>query len=181
MRLLAWLVWLTACQPQAVVPTPTRVSVANPDAANEESEDAEFMLERDVPPPDHAVTPPLNFGSCLRSRMCQFEGFCTPNHHGQCIAATDDDCKPSDACLGGRCTAREGRCVAGSPEDCRDSWACKAWGRCTFDGGEACVATSEADCIASTRCRREGECVLEGDACVARRPRKGKSVKPRKR
>src|SRR5262245_64798482 len=100
------------------------------------------MLPHEVPPPDETVTPPSDFGQCLRSRMCQFEGFCSPSPEGQCIASSDDDCRPSDACLGGRCTAKEGRCVAGSEEDCRGSWACKGWGRCSFDGSEACVATS---------------------------------------
>jgi len=130
------------------------VSVANPDASEEETENSEFMLDRDPPPPSQVVTPPNDFGRCLRSRMCQYEGFCTPNAEGQCIAANNDDCRPSDACLGGRCTAKNGLCVAGSEEDCRSSWACKGWGRCGFDGSEACVATSEADCVASTRCRR---------------------------
>ena len=120
------------------------------------------------PPPDHPVTPPADHGQCIRGRMCQLEGFCSVGETGQCIAASNDDCRPSDACLGGRCTARDGVCVAASDEDCRDSWACKGYGLCAHDGSDACVANSEDDCRASTRCARLGECRLEGGACVAR-------------
>lgn len=117
-------------------------------------------------PPSAPVTPGASFGPCLRSPLCRLEGLCSPNDEGLCVAADDDDCKASDACLGGRCTARDGTCVAGSDEDCRQSWACKGWGRCAHDGDAVCIATDEADCRASTRCTREGECVLVGDACA---------------
>jgi hypothetical protein len=157
------------CQP-APADSAVSVQVADPEAPEEDEEDpdAELVLPRALPPPDRVVTPPSDFGQCLRSRMCQFEGFCSPSDEGQCIAASDDDCKGSDACLGGRCSARNGVCVAASDEDCRGSWACKGWGRCNFDGTDACIATSAADCAASTRCQREGECRLAGDECVAR-------------
>jgi hypothetical protein len=98
--------------------------------------------------------------------MCGFEGLCSPSEGGLCIAASDADCKPSDACHGGRCTAKDGLCIAATDEDCRTSWACKGWGRCFHDGHEACAAKLVADCRASTRCQREGECKLVGDVCA---------------
>lgn len=112
------------------------------------------------------IVPPPVIGRCLRSRLCQLEGLCSWTDDGRCVAGSDDDCRPSDACLGGRCTAKEERCVADSDADCRGSWACKGWGRCDHDGDESCVAESAADCRASTRCQREGECTLRGGACV---------------
>jgi hypothetical protein len=118
-------------------------------------------------PPSQPVIPKIGFGGCLRSPLCRLEGLCSPQAGGAlCIAADDDDCNGSDACLGGRCTARDGGCIAGSDEDCRESWACKGWGRCAHDGDESCIAVSLADCRASTRCRREGECLLHGDECA---------------
>ena len=121
-------------------------------------------------PPDKPVTPSRGYGACLRSPLCKLEGFCspTPDKTGDelCIAADDDDCAASDACLGGRCTARDGECIAGSDEDCLESWACKGWGRCAHDGDARCIAVSAADCRASTRCQREGECTLAGEECV---------------
>src|SRR5262245_45564121 len=73
-------------------------------------------------PPEDPMSPPLDIGGCLRSRMCELEGFCSPNEEGTCIAANDADCRPSDACLGGRCTARNGTCIAANDTDCRESW-----------------------------------------------------------
>jgi len=112
------------------------------------------------------VAPKHDFGKCLRSRLCELEGLCTPTDDGRCIAASNDDCRPSDACLGGRCTASEGRCIAGSDADCQGSQACQAWGRCAHDGQGLCIARSAADCQASYRCQREGECLLRDGACV---------------
>ncbi|MCA9620755.1 MAG: hypothetical protein KC731_17145 [Myxococcales bacterium] len=117
-------------------------------------------------PPSKPVIPGATTGACLRSPLCKLEGFCSPNAGGLCIAADSDDCAPSDACLGGRCTARDGECIAGSDEDCRGSWACRGWGLCSHDGDRSCIATSAADCQASTRCQREGECRLADAACV---------------
>lgn len=82
------------------------------------------------------------------------------------MAASDDDCKGADACLGGRCTARDGLCIAADDEDCQGSVACSGYGRCVHDGDEACVAEAEADCRASTRCQRLGECRLADGECV---------------
>lgn len=82
------------------------------------------------------------------------------------MAATDEDCEPSAACKGGRCTAFEGRCIAADDEDCRNSWACKGYGRCNHDGEEACMATTAEDCRASTRCQRLGMCKVQDGACV---------------
>lgn len=110
--------------------------------------------------------PPLDFGRCLRWRMCEYEGLCSPTAQGGCVALRDDDCAPSDACLGGRCSARNGRCVATSDRECRASLACTSWGRCSFDGRDACMASTAADCLASARCRREGECALQDGVCV---------------
>lgn len=118
------------------------------------------------PPPDQPVRPPNDFGKCVRSRYCQLEGFCTEREGGLCIAATDDDCEGSDACLGGRCTARDGHCIAADDDDCRGSVACSGYGRCAHDGDEACMAISADDCQASTRCQRLGECRLEDGACI---------------
>jgi len=117
-------------------------------------------------PPRQPVTPQLGFGGCLRSPLCRLEGLCSAQPDGLCIAEDDDDCSGSDACLGGRCTARDGVCVASNDEDCRKSWACKGWGRCYFDGDAACMAKDAADCRASTRCQRQGECVLRGNECA---------------
>ncbi len=116
------------------------------------------------------VVPPPVIGRCLRSRLCQLEGLCSGTGDGRCIAGSSDDCRPSDACLGGRCTAKDERCVAGSDADCQGSWACKGWGRCHYDGTDSCVASSATDCQASTRCPREGECTLRGGACVKAQP-----------
>lgn len=116
-----------------------------------------------VPP---GSPPPGAMGWCLRSRMCELEGMCTPSEGDLCIAASDSDCESSKACLGGRCSARGGLCVAADDEDCRESWACKGYGRCHFDGKDACMATSDEECRASTRCIREGECLHSGGACV---------------
>jgi hypothetical protein len=122
-------------------------------------------------PPDRPVAPPPDVGTCLRGRMCDLEGLCSASEdHGNCIAATNDDCRPSDACLGGRCTAKEGRCIAASDEDCRSSWACKGYGACHHDGNEACIATSVGECAASTRCKREGYCDLAAGECVKPAP-----------
>lgn len=119
------------------------------------------------PPPSDPVRPPADHGQCIRGRMCQLEGMCSLGEEaGQCVAASDDDCRPSDACLGGRCSARDGICVAASDDDCRGSWACKGYGLCAFDGEAACMATRDEDCRASTRCARLGECRLEQGACV---------------
>jgi hypothetical protein len=117
-------------------------------------------------PPSQPVRPPSDHGQCIRGRMCQLEGFCSVGEGGQCIAASDDDCAPSDACLGGRCSAREGLCVAADDDDCRESWACKGYGLCHHDGDQACMARAEDDCRASTRCARLGECRLDQGACV---------------
>ena len=117
-------------------------------------------------PPGQPVTPQRSFGGCLRSPLCELEGLCSPRDDGLCIAEDDDDCHGSDACLGGRCTARDGVCIASNDEDCRTSWACKGWGRCFHDGDAACMAKNVADCQASTRCQRKGECALRGDECV---------------
>ena len=122
--------------------------------------------ERAAAPPDQPVTPRRAFGGCLRSPLCGLEGLCSPRDDGLCIAEDDDDCSGSDACLGGRCTARDGVCVASNDEDCRESWACKGWGRCFYDGEAACMAKDVVDCRDSTRCQREGECALRGDECV---------------
>lgn len=118
------------------------------------------------PPPEQPVAPPAAIGQCLRSRMCGFEGLCSPGEEGLCIAASDEDCDGSDACHGGRCSARDGVCIAATDEDCRGSWACKGWGRCFHDGQGACQAKLAEDCRASTRCSREGECQLAGDVCA---------------
>ncbi|MEQ9323181.1 MAG: hypothetical protein RIF41_28700 [Polyangiaceae bacterium] len=117
--------------------------------------------------PDQPVTPGRSLGGCLRSPLCGLEGLCSPRDDDLCIAEDDDDCRGSDACLGGRCTAKDGVCVASNDEDCRESWACKGWGRCFYDGDAACMAKDAADCRASTRCQREGECALRGGECVA--------------
>ena len=117
-------------------------------------------------PPGESVTPERRFGGCLRSPLCGLEGLCSPREDDLCIAEDDDDCRGSDACLGGRCTAKDGVCVASNDEDCRDSWACKGYGRCFYDGDVACMAKDVADCQASTRCKREGECVLRGGECI---------------
>jgi hypothetical protein len=134
---------------------------ASPKASGPEWARADFA----PPPPSTPVSPKAGYGQCLRSRLCELEGMCSPDADGQCIAASSEDCRPSDACLGGRCTAHQGVCIAASDKDCRGSWACKGWGRCSHDGHEACIATAQVDCQASTRCSREGECTLRGDAC----------------
>ena len=146
---------------------PPRSGSPGPRLDSLEERYSDGVPERRLPPPGQPIVPPSDWGGCLRSRMCQLEGMCTPGGEGLCIAADNDDCKPSDACLGGRCSAREGRCVAATDEDCRGSWACRGWGRCSHDGSEACMATSAADCLASTRCKREGECRLLAGACAA--------------
>ncbi|MEM6788514.1 MAG: hypothetical protein AAF715_13425 [Myxococcota bacterium] len=117
-------------------------------------------------PPTSPVRPPTDHGRCMRGRYCELEGFCSQDAEGQCIAADDEDCRPSAACKGGRCTAFEGRCIAANDEDCRGSWACKGYGMCQHDGEEACVATRVEECQASTRCRREGFCTLRDGECV---------------
>lgn len=129
--------------------------------------DADGVDRRPQLPPNQSRTPPKAWGQCLRSRLCELEGLCSPGPDSLCIAESDDDCRPSDACLGGRCSAKEGRCVAATDDDCKTSWACKGYGRCYHDGDEACMAKSEEDCRASTRCQREGECSLSGGECVA--------------
>ncbi|MEM9696507.1 MAG: hypothetical protein AAGA56_28450 [Myxococcota bacterium] len=121
---------------------------------------------RSGPPPDRPISPQLDFGRCLRSRLCELEGLCTSLDSGKCIASSDDDCRASEACGGGRCTAREGRCVASNDADCRSSLACSLHGACAFDGDEMCHAVSRADCQASTRCRDFGECALTDGACT---------------
>lgn len=118
------------------------------------------------PPPDTPLRPLVNHGMCMRGRFCELEGFCSQDAEGQCIAATDEDCEPSAACKGGRCTAFEGRCIAADDDDCRNSWACKGYGRCNHDGEEACMAASVEDCRASTRCDRLGMCNLRDGECV---------------
>ncbi|MBW2529579.1 MAG: hypothetical protein JRI23_35705 [Deltaproteobacteria bacterium] len=116
------------------------------------------------------VNPPLNWGRCLRWVLCQYEGLCTATDDGRCIAADDEDCRPSDACLGGRCTAKDGQCMAGSDADCRGSRACSDWGRCFHDGHGVCMAAQVSDCQASNRCRHLGECTLLDHACVRLAP-----------
>jgi len=178
-RIVSFMVMgLTACAgapPPQTEPAPMAMApmVPAPSSAREPSSSATGGVtpaveppRRVFAPPDEPVAPRADFGKCLRSRMCQFEGYCSPDANGQCIAQSNDDCRPSDACLGGRCTARDGVCIAGSEEDCRGSWACKGWGRCSHDGDDSCIATSQHDCQVSTRCQREGECTLQGDVCA---------------
>jgi hypothetical protein len=173
--LVAVLVAGTGCAATPPTQAPT-VEVAAPVPQPVASTEGPPPPSTDVPPinpppvlepPEHPVAPTADFGRCMRSRMCQYEGLCSPSDSGMCIAESDDDCKPSDACLGGRCTMKNGVCVAASDEDCRGSWACKGYGMCTHDGKEACMATSPADCRASTRCQRDGECNLRNGVCVA--------------
>jgi hypothetical protein len=125
-----------------------------------------IVRPRSGAPPNQPVRPPMDHGRCIRGRFCELEGFCSMDAQGQCIAATNEDCKPSAACLGGRCTAFEGRCIAANDDDCRGSWACKGYGQCHHDRDEACMAKDEAECRASTRCQREGFCKLAGGECV---------------
>ena len=165
----------TTAPPEVVIPPPElRSPGAGGKSLGPSTFDERAADEPDDPaivtpigaPPAAPVTPGQTLGACLRSPLCKLEGFCSPNAGGLCIAADSDDCAPSDACLGGRCTARDGECIAGSDEDCRGSWACRGWGLCSHDGDAGCVATSASDCRASTRCQREGECRLARDACV---------------
>jgi hypothetical protein len=166
----------SACQPRTEPAGPPTVEVPShlaPPAPGSHGagfpsldDDDEPEPEPPLTPPDEPVAPSADHGHCLRWRMCQLEGLCSTASMGRCVAASNDDCKPSDACLGGRCTAKEGRCIAGSDEDCRGSWACKGYGRCNHDGNELCIATSAGDCKASTRCQREGECQLSNHECV---------------
>jgi hypothetical protein len=175
-RRIAFVALAVAGCATAPVPTPrvrATTTIAAPPAPQVRSfpaveDDEGYLIQghESGSPPDDPVAPPLDIGGCLRSRMCQLEGFCSPNTEGTCVAANDADCRPSDACLGGRCTARDGHCIAANDADCRESWACKGYGLCRHDGDEACMATSEDDCRASTRCAREGECTLAAGACV---------------
>jgi hypothetical protein len=155
----------TATQ-EAAPPIEVRREPANRAALNADPLRERLDEREAVPPPNGPVIPQADFGRCLRSRMCGFEGLCSPSEGELCIAASNADCKDSDACRGGRCTAKDGVCIAASDDDCRTSWACRAWGRCFHDGHEACSAKLAKDCRKSTRCQREGECKLVGNVCA---------------
>jgi hypothetical protein len=165
---LCWkLLALAACSPTVADPATVDLSAGRPEGPPGEGSRHDDLSRPDPRAGRHdPMAPPADYGRCLRSRMCQLEGYCSPGVAGLCVAASDDDCKPSDACLGGRCSARDGRCVASNDAECRSSWACKGYGRCDFDGDEACMATSAVDCARSTRCQRVGECRLARGECV---------------
>lgn len=149
-----------------VVDARTHEAEAGWQSVPEDDTPPEIAVLGPAPPPSEPVTPPADHGQCIRGRMCQLEGFCSVGDDGQCIAASSDDCRPSDACLGGRCTAQGGVCIAANDEDCRSSWACKGYGLCHHDGAGSCAAKNDHDCRASTRCARLGECRLDQGACV---------------
>ncbi len=160
---------LSGCGPSAPPPTPPPspaplVTVPSQMLPAFTEEPPEPRRQVRIAPP--GTPPTAAMGWCMRSRMCELEGLCTPSEGDLCIASSDSDCEGSKACLGGRCSARGGLCVAADDEDCRESWACKGYGRCNFDGTDACMATSDADCQASTRCQRERECRLADGVCV---------------
>ena len=165
---LAGLFVFAGCGPTAAPLAPSAnpapvVAVSRPmlPAFTEEASEPRLPARAAAP----GVPPTAAMGWCMRSRMCELEGLCTPSEGDLCIASADSDCEGSKACLGGRCSARGGVCVAANDEDCRESWACKGYGRCNFDGTDACMATSDADCRASTRCQRERECRLADGVC----------------
>jgi hypothetical protein len=68
----------------------------------------------------------------------------------------------------GQCSAREGLCVAATDGDCKRSEACKDNGKCKATEAGGCAADSDASCKASDRCDGRGECSAVGGWCVAR-------------
>ncbi len=108
----------------------------------------------------------------LQHDQCAFAGLCTAKG-GECVAATDEDCKQSVVCKAdGSCAATQGRCTLGATTraDCNRQHAlrnpCKEDGRCTpKDGG--CIATKDTDCTPLEACRRLGQCTAQEERCTA--------------
>ncbi len=97
---------------------------------------------------------------------CKTLGECVARKGGHCVAAFDEDCAASDACLeGGRCVARAGLCVALTDASCEASEGCAEAGACIARDGQ-CLVASDAACQQSAACAREGLCALDDGICV---------------
>ncbi len=102
----------------------------------------------------------------LGDNPCKHHGWCT-DRKGQCIAATDADCRQHPGCQRhGRCTAVEGRCLAGTNADCQASDRCKLLGACYPINGK-CVAAKTPGCQRSLLCKQLGACTARHGRCVA--------------
>jgi hypothetical protein len=100
---------------------------------------------------------------CQKAPCCEDDGRCGLARDGTCVA-TDEGCKASRMCdFNGSCTPRDGYCVA-TAESCRRIFMCGTDGRCGEKDG-ACVVTAQG-CKESVVCVQEGRCRLEEDACV---------------
>lgn len=105
------------------------------------------------------------FLACGFADACTDVGLCT-TEGGMCVAASDDDCRPSAVCRQkGYCAAQGGKCVASSDQDCKQSEWCKQYGMCSLDSRD-CVALSDDDCKQSEKCQKQGQCVAKGGTCV---------------
>ena len=96
--------------------------------------------------------------------LSSFVGGCSPN----CDVACARD---------GLCASGSDGCYAASDEDCRRSDACSRWGNCTagpfaLSGRppSTCGPGSDSDCMQSERCSERGICLIGDDALCSARP-----------
>jgi hypothetical protein len=105
---------------------------------------------------------------CRDAQACSYHGRCVFEEEGDgdCVAARDEDCRASTACLDwGACSLEQGRCVSRDKDDCRASWHCRVHGRCTPKDGR-CVVDGNSDCGRSERCKYHRQCEARRGRCV---------------
>ncbi len=99
--------------------------------------------------------------ACFEASECDESLACVGEALKRC-----EKCENTDLCkVDGQCTAKEGQCIAASDDDCRKGYVCGGRGGCVAKDGK-CTVGSDADCKASEACKNEGYCVMKGNNCV---------------
>ena len=84
--------------------------------------------------------------ACQDTKMCYFDGMCSPVGGG-CLAATNEDCKESMNCRwSGNCTVVDNQCIPAMESDCYHSMGCAMFGKCFLSfAGAQCITSKEVN------------------------------------